>query len=265
MTTKITEAVLGRFIDSHSRYPPFNVLINYDLTCAAIGSQEPVVVNALYEILKVISDQLRSYHISFSELHREKDEFPESLNKTMSVPLSEAVNCGRVITEILYQFYYCMEDEMYEMRKTLQENENAIHGLTAYSRIKTRIPPPTEVDKEPDELVWAYLKGTPFVEMFNTQVPFKIPRKTFASHGIILAPPNHGKTQLLGSLIGNFLSEPNPVGCFILDPHGDLFTILRTRVDPNRLVCLDPDTNPPPLNFLDFGNSALPQIEATFG
>ena len=115
-----------------------------------------------------------------------------------------------------------------------------------------------------EDIVNIYLRGTPFQEFLNTPVPFAIPRKTWASHGIILAPPNHGKTQLLGNLIHGFLNEPDPVGAIVLDPHGDLFNTLKDRVDPARLLILDPDTNPPALNFLDFGTSTQAQTLQTF-
>lgn len=113
------------------------------------------------------------------------------------------------------------------------------------------------------ELVAAYLGGTPFEQIFNTQIPFTIPRKTYASHGIILAPPNHGKTQLLGAIAHGFLQEPDPPGLFVLDPHGDLLRKIETLdvFHPeqgrlrDRLLILDPEdpAGPPALNFLDLG------------
>jgi hypothetical protein len=117
------------------------------------------------------------------------------------------------------------------------------------------------------ELVAAYLGGTPFAAIFNTPIPFSIPRKTFASHGIILAPPNHGKTQLLGALCHGFLEEEDPPGLFVLDPHGDLLRKLE-RLDVfqpeygrlrDRIVVIDPEDpgGPPSLNFLDLGTQHL--------
>lgn len=117
------------------------------------------------------------------------------------------------------------------------------------------------------DLVSAYLGRTPFEAIFNAPVPFTIPRKTFASHGIILAPPNHGKTQLLGALCHGFLQEDDPPGLFVLDPHGDLLRKLE-RLDVfhpghgrlrDRLVVIDPEdpAGPPSLNFLDLGTQQL--------
>ena len=133
-------------------------------------------------------------------------------------------------------------------------------NIDALSGSTTKYILPSEYKDDPCH----YVGGTPFAALFNAQVPFVIPRKTWASHGIILAPPNHGKTQLLGSLIAGFLNEADPVGCFVLDPHGDLFSALRVRVPPSRLLVLDPDTAPPPLNFLNFGTSTEAQTLQTF-
>src|SRR5262249_16004256 len=56
------------------------------------------------------------------------------------------------------------------------------------------------------------------------------------------------------ALAAQFLNDPAQPGLFILDPAGDWFEKLRERVPPERLVVLDPETNPPPLNFFDFKN-----------
>jgi hypothetical protein len=144
---------------------------------------------------------------------------------------------------------------------TIQRNYARVSGIGDLDNPGNRkVISPTEYKGDPTD----YLEGTPLKDLFSTQVPFHIPMLTWASHGICLAPPGHGKTQLLGSLITNFLSEPNPPGLVVLDPHGDLYSNLATRVDADRLVTLNPDINPPPLNFLDFGNSTEAQTNATF-
>jgi hypothetical protein len=110
----------------------------------------------------------------------------------------------------------------------------------------------------------ARIRGTPFARLFPLTLPFGIPLKTFSSHGIIVAPPNHGKSQLLGTFLKQFLEHPDKPGAVLLDPHGDLFDLARTRVPPERLVVLNPDVKPPPLNFLDFGNSTEADTLQTF-
>jgi hypothetical protein len=99
--------------------------------------------------------------------------------------------------------------------------------------------------------------------VLTAPVPFRIPSETFASHGIIIAPPGHGKTQLLSTFIARFLPDPD-VGLVVLDPHGDLFNALKDKVPRDRLIVLDPSSDPPPLNVFDFGNATEVQILQTF-
>lgn len=99
--------------------------------------------------------------------------------------------------------------------------------------------------------------------LLTKPISFHIPSETFASHGIIIAPPGHGKTQLLSTLIARFISDED-TGMVVLDPHGDLFTELCKKVPHQRLIVLDPSTNPPPLNVFDFGNATDVQILQAF-
>lgn len=145
------------------------------------------------------------------------------------------------------------------LAERLAENIMRVSGIDPNKPSTRKFVMPLEHDDQ-----GAFIKRTPFEAFFNAQVPFAIPRKTWASHGIILAPPNHGKTQLLGSLIASFLNDDDSPGLFVLDPHGDLYASLVSRCEPSRVVCLDPDTAPPPLNFLDFGTSTEAQTLQTF-
>jgi hypothetical protein len=184
-----------------------------------------------------------------------------------TIPLHDALDdIGHAIMDFAFPIWKAGEDGHFEgIRQKLEANECSMNGLTPYQRRRTSIPDPWERDEPPDKRCWLYFHDTPLLDVINVYIPFRIPRKTWASHGIVLAPSGHGKTQLLGSLITGFLSDSdNRIGCFVLDPHGDLFNNLAERVSAERLVLLDPDTKPPPLNFLDFGNSTEAQTLQTF-
>ncbi|MEY9604149.1 hypothetical protein AB7M74_010761 [Bradyrhizobium japonicum] len=56
-------------------------------------------------------------------------------------------------------------------------------------------------DLPPGELVEAYLRETPFLDLFRCPVPFSIPAKTRFEHQWIVAPPGAGKSTLLQYLI----------------------------------------------------------------
>jgi hypothetical protein len=142
-----------------------------------------------------------------------------------------------------------------------------LQNKQVFKKLKKKLQPvflSTDIHSYKGDPIDKFLGGTPFKTFFNAYVPFSIPLKTFASHGIIVAPPNTGKSQLLGSFICRFLKENNPPGLVLIDPHGDLFNQLCTRVDPKRLIILDPDTDPPALNFLDFGKSTQVNALQTF-
>lgn len=108
-----------------------------------------------------------------------------------------------------------------------------------------------------------YLQNTPFLDLFNHPLPFSIATQRFGSHGIIIAPPEHGKTQLLTSFIKRFLDD-GETGLVVLDPHGDLFASLKDKIPPERRIILDPSTNPPPLNVFDFKGAHQVQILQAF-
>lgn len=256
--------MLGAFLDQHRIFPPALVMVKYETLCFTIGHDDPKTTEALLEILNVVQKYLPdSYKVDFWEL---KEQTDNRTTGTMTVPLYEVIDVRRPITSILWHFIHeNRDDHHYELRKRLLDNENAYHKVTNLSRRSTYIPPPTEIDEEPQDLIKIYLSGTPFYDFFMyTQVPFQIPGKTWSSHGLVLAPSGHGKTQLLGSLISGFLTDDDSPGLFVLDPHGDLYNTLRERVSSERLVTLDPDTNPPPLNFLDFGNATEAATLQTF-
>lgn len=130
------------------------------------------------------------------------------------------------------------------------------HGLTrdTWKPEKHEIIACCNADGRPAAVLNKYLSPDSHLQkLLTAQVPFDIPTQRFGAHGIIIAPPEYGKTQLLSTFIARFLKED--VGMVVLDPHGDLFTSLKDKVPPERLVVLDPTTDPPPLNVFDFGAS----------
>lgn len=190
---------------------------------------------------------------------------------TFTVPLFTLVpNIGEIVDRIVGTV---TDDRLQDaglftsVSRRFYENVCAVSGLAPDEEHRKPFVTAAKSELPPAELIAAYLGGTPFEEVFLTRVPFTIPRKSYSSHGIILAPPNHGKTQLLGAICHNFLQEPDPPGLFVLDPHGDLLRKIewldvfhpdygRLR---DRLIVLDPEDSagPPSLNFLDTGSQQL--------
>lgn len=275
--TTLDEAAVERILDREERLPPFQLVRAFSVFCGEL--HEPAHPKLIQVLCAWFMNGICK-HIPEGMWPEDKYQFYTDFRKwdadkyaplsEPTVPLLDLLPMGDIVQSIQGHFLYdaaklADHNLLSGLRMQLKKNDAEAYGLSVWHRSKTDVDLPPELDWEPYAFVQRFLHSTPFYDFFaNTQVPFRIPRKTFASHGIVLAPPNHGKSQLLGSLISGFLSEPDPVGVFVLDPHGDLYSTLRNRVDPLRLVLLDPDTNPPPLNFLDFGNSTEAQTLATF-
>ncbi len=263
--SQLSTFIMEAMFKVHKRFPPFSVLLNFDILCEAIGRDDPATAEAFADILETLIKLLpEHYLIDEGELHRQHRAWPEERYSAMTVPLYDIIDVGRLIIEIHHHIIYQLGEAFYPLRKQLLDNENDYHGINAYQRRKTRVPIASEVDEEPEEPVRAYLKHTPFRDLFYTQVPFRIPRKAFAEHGAIFAKSGHGKTQTLRAIIAGFLNEPDPPALFIMDSLGSLIDGIAdlevfTSTLRDRLVILDP-SDPrycPSLNFFELQSDDL--------
>ena len=152
-----------------------------------------------------------------------------------------------------------------KITRRLHENVCAVSGVAYHHRLlqESKLVFPSQSDRTGDDLIHAYLKGTPLAKLLTPQVPLTLPDKLLAEHTAMFAPAGHGKTQALQALILGWLQQPNPPAMFIIDSHGDMLrkierlALFNTTLK-DRLVIIDPeDESPPALNFLDFsGNEA---------
>lgn len=197
---------------------------------------------------------------AFRALHDFVGRLDAAGDGPLRLPLYEALG---VDTAIDYAYALALtetSDMLFpDLYDQIKENMIRASGFQTYDG-KKRLTPHRESKLPPHEKLRSYLASTPFLDLFNTTVPFGIAPEKWSSHGIILAPPNHGKSQLLGTLITSFLKDG--IAPIILDPHGDLFDLLADRI-PDAII-LDPDTNPPALNFFDYGNLSHVDTLTTF-
>src|SRR5215472_2993548 len=207
------------------RLPPAALFLALDTLHLALAPDEnPAIAAALMEGFKELVQYLPdAYLIS-------KEEFIASYERHLkcetrdgpSIPLHDALrNCGKAITAMALPILFgklAQEGLLSDVRRQLFEDEAHANGLSVYERRKKSIPAPHERDEPPRELCFLYFQDTPLLEFFDIPIPFRIPRDHWSSHGICIAPPGHGKTQLLQSLIAGFLAEPDPPGLFVLDP-----------------------------------------------
>ena len=126
--------------------------------------------------------------------------------------------------------------------------------------------------KSPEQLVAAYLGGTPLLLLFDQKLDFTIPTKTRFEHHHIVAGSGHGKTQTLQYLIADDLeavARGNRT-VIVLDSQGDLIrTIAGLKQfapgEPlhDRVVIIDPSDVewPVSLNLFDVGMGRLQGYE----
>ncbi|MXP48217.1 ATP-binding protein [Altererythrobacter luteolus] len=128
---------------------------------------------------------------------------------------------------------------------------------------------PSQYDaKAPEEMVEAYLGGTPLAALFDQELTFTIPTKSRFEHQHIVAGSGHGKTQTLQYLIAQDLAamEDEKRTVIVLDSQGDLISNI-AKLDVfgpggalhDRLALIDPTDveYPVSLNLFDVGQKRL--------
>ena len=114
------------------------------------------------------------------------------------------------------------------------------------------------------ELADLYLSGTPFADVLNVPVPFRVPEDMRFEHCHVVGGTGHGKTQLLQRMIHADLTAAREDGrsVVVIDSQGDLIQKL-VRLElfspdapgslADRLIIIDPaDVEyPPALNLFD--------------
>jgi hypothetical protein len=116
---------------------------------------------------------------------------------------------------------------------------------------------PTTAAMRPNDLVEAYLAGTPFHALFNAPFPFELPHEQrFAGHWII-APPGRGKTTLLHAMVNDDLKRDASI--ILMDSKGDLIEPFRNMKSiADRLIIIDPDPDRPiAINPLDIPRTQI--------
>ncbi len=125
--------------------------------------------------------------------------------------------------------------------------------------------PTRQKGRTPSELVELYLAGTPFSDLLQLPVPFRVPDEMRFEHCHIIGGTGHGKTQLLQRLIHDDLiaSLKDGRSVVVIDSQGDLINkLLRLELfSPaaaadnlaDRLVLIDPSDIefPAALNLFD--------------
>jgi len=183
--------------------------------------------------------------------------------QAVTVPLIDLVRApGSVVEEIQYPIFRS-ETFFRELRQTITANGDAITAEAG------KIIMPSDYRGEPQDVVRAYLAGTPLFPIFGARVPFVPPEADRGEHTAIVAGAGWGKTQLLQSMIAHDLQRDDPPAMVVIDSTGAMvhriqrLAIFNSRLK-DRLVIIDPELDPvPALNPFDVSNPRFSSYAAT--
>lgn len=163
----------------------------------------------------------------------------------------------------LHEERYVDADLFAALRRRLQTNLYAVSDLAPGSNkpFKTA----SKNDAPLDEIVDAYLGGTPFAGFFASPVPLKLTHEERFQHCHIVGGSGSGKTQLLQSLILHDLRSEDPPALVIVDSQGDLIDkVSRLEGIEDRLILITPKEieHPPALNIFEIDRRRLGTYDA---
>ncbi|MDF2233151.1 ATP-binding protein [Albimonas sp. CAU 1670] len=166
---------------------------------------------------------------------------------------------GRAVAEVIAPFF---AETGYGHFKPMRDRLNANYAATH------RTTPVLPEDYRGDDVVQAYLGGTPLARLFELRTPFAIPEAVRFEHAHIVAGSGHGKTQTLQFHIARDLEDVarGEKSVVVIDSQGDLIrNVLAARtVDPERIVVIDPEDIDWPvcLNLFSVGQERLAGYDA---
>ena len=178
----------------------------------------------------------------------------------VTVPIRQFVpRPGETVAAVIAPFF---AENGYGHFKALRDRLNANVAATR------RTQPIYPEEYKGEDVVAAYLSGTPLAALFDAPAPFGIPEATRFEHTHIVAGSGHGKTQTLQFMIARDLEEvaTGEKSVVVIDSQGDLIrNILAARtVDPDRIILIDPEdiAYPVCLNLFSVGQERLSGYEA---
>lgn len=161
---------------------------------------------------------------------------------------------GAAVEGVITPFF---AENDYHLFKPLRDTLN--HNLSKTHRTAPVFPR----EYKGDDVVDAFLTGTPLRALFDLKTPFCIPEAQRFEHMHIVAGSGHGKTQTLQYLISQDLDEiaRGEKSVIVIDSQGDLIrTILSAcALPPDRIVLINPEDigYPVSLNLFSVGQDRL--------
>jgi hypothetical protein len=195
-----------------------------------------------------------------------------------TVPLLDTCeNVGGIVEPLVLPFYSerLKKTGLFAaLRQQLDQNLRTESGVGEEPVDPSKLTFPPDHDGSAAEIISAYLRYTPFREIFDTQLPFNISPRSRMEHWHLVAGSGHGKTQTLQHIIMGDLQAEDPPALIIVDSQGDMLRNIQRLAlfeVSDRLVVIDPeDDHSPALNMFDvkttrldaYSRSVREQVEA---
>jgi hypothetical protein len=203
------------------------------------------------------------------------EELPAILDDsepTLTVPLYSLIpNLGVVIHKI----FGTLSSEplsdaglFTEFQKRAYENICRVSNVVPYQETKRPLVTADECELSPEEMIDAYLAGTPFCDLFKLAVPFELPQQTRFEHHWIIGGTGHGKTNAIGNLLIDDLQRvaDGEASIVVIDSQNTLIPMLaqlpffaKGDLLDDKLVLIDASDveYPVALNLFDVGLQRL--------
>ena len=97
------------------------------------------------------------------------------------------------------------------------------------------------------DIIYHYTRGTPFLDFYETPVPFSIPDSLLSEHRLVIASTGTGKSQFIQADAYHYLQREHRPGIVIIDSQGTMLPQFE-RLDCWRddLIVIDPEDSDPP-------------------
>ena len=189
------------------------------------------------------------------------DALPPPAQSGLTIPLIAAIANPAEVIEALLLVY--LKTDHFNAHVFGTVTDILYRNLCRVSQVPPDVEPkkpliyPTAAAMRPNDLVEAYLGGTPLQALFGVPFPHEIPQEQrFAGHWII-APPGRGKTTLLHAMVNDDLKRDASI--ILMDSKGDLIEPFRNMKSiADRLIIIDPDPDRPiAINPLDIPRTQI--------
>jgi hypothetical protein len=197
---------------------------------------------------------------------------PDDDSPTLTVPLySLFANSGVLVDKIIGTL--CGEALVNaglftEFQKRSYENQCRVSKVLPYEETRRPLVYACDCELPAEELIEAYLAGTPFIDLFKTRVPFELPQQTRFEHHWIVAGTGHGKTNAIANMLIDDLQRvaDGEASVVVIDSQNSLIPMLshlpffaEGDLLGGKLVLIDAADveNPVALNLFDVGLKRL--------